>query len=95
LHQYVIKEAVFPARPVEALQRGFAKAERKFFEQAYSKEAQSIVDKSGSCAIVVLIVGSICYVANVGDSRALLSGHGGDKIYALSRDHKPGDDEER
>ena len=32
----------------------------------------TIVDRSGSCAIVLLIVGEMCYCANVGDSRAIL-----------------------
>lgn len=52
------------------------------------------LDRSGSCAIVVLIVGDQCYVANVGDSRAVMSGSAGSKVYTLSRDHKPSDPEE-
>ena len=56
---------------------------------------------------MVLIVEDMCYVANVGDSRAILSRYQfivvkilyyseeGKKIYPLSRDHKPSDDLER
>lgn len=42
-----------------------------------------------------MIVGDMCYVANVGDSRAILSQDGGQRVQALSRDHKPMDDIER
>ncbi len=47
------------------------------------------VDKSGSCAIVLLIIDEMAYVANVGDSRAIMSAKQGTKIYNLSKDHKP------
>lgn len=53
-----------------------------------------LVERSGSCAVVLLIVGDICYVANVGDSRAVMSLGGGRKVIALSRDHKPADTKE-
>lgn len=39
--------------------------------------------------------GDMCYVANVGDSRAVLSSGYGTRIFPLSRDHKPLDDDEQ
>lgn len=41
---------------------------------------------------LMFIVDDICYIANVGDSRALMSADGGNYSIALSRDHKPNDD---
>lgn len=37
----------------------------------------------------------MCYIANVGDSRAVMSGEGGNKVYNLSRDHKPNEENEQ
>jgi len=47
------------------------------------------MDTSGTCAIIVLIINKTCYVANVGDSRAILSQNCGKKVVPLSTDHKP------
>lgn len=49
-------------------------------------------DKSGSCCIVLLVVGDTCYISNVGDSRAVMSVELGRKAVQLSRDHKPQDE---
>ena len=57
-------------------------------------KASGQIERSGSCAIVILIVGNTCYIANVGDSRAIMSTDGGAKIFSLSRDHKPSDESE-
>jgi serine/threonine protein phosphatase PrpC len=51
-----------------------------------------MLDKSGSCAITCLFVDEVVYIANVGDSRALMSADGGNYTIDLSRDHKPNDD---
>ena len=50
-----------------------------------------MLDKSGSCAIVALLVEKRCFIVNVGDSRAIMSVDGGEKILLLSKDHKPED----
>lgn len=75
-----------------AIKRGLQLAEKTFIEQAQTKNS---LEKSGSCAILVLIVNDICYIANVGDSRALLCNEKGNKIVPLSLDHKPGSENER
>lgn len=53
----------------EALLLGFDKCERQFNELSFTGK----LDRSGSCAIVAFFHGSECYVANVGDSRAIMS----------------------
>lgn len=37
-------------------------------------------ERSGSCSVSIMIVGDTCYVANVGDSRAILSQDGGKRV---------------
>ena len=37
-------------------------------------------------------IDDVCYIANVGDSRAFMSANGGDYCVNLSRDHKPNDE---
>ena len=52
-------------------------------------------ERSGSCCIIAMIVKDEVYIANVGDSRAIMSRSSGKIIEALSRDHKPEDEGEK
>lgn len=57
--------------------------------EKFSNGRANMLDRSGSCAIVLLIVDDICYSINVGDSRAIMSSAGGKYVLSLSEDHKP------
>ena len=68
--------------------------------QALAKGYQAAVDElpsearhCGTTALVVWIRNDVAHVANLGDTRAVLSRGG--KAMRLSHDHKPRDDEER
>ena len=88
LHKFIINDKYFPSNPQKAIANGFIYAEKLFFKNFTG------IDNSGSCAIVVLIIENRVYIANVGDSRAILSAKNGTKFYPLSRDHRPGDEKE-
>ena len=102
----IFRESCFPFDPNKAILKGFAEAEKKFSQFVYPVKNSYVndADRSGSCAIVIIILGkfaifykvdNICYVANLGDSRALFSEKSGEKVYLLSKDHKPNDEDEK
>ena len=62
---------------------------KNFMNFVYLKN--ELLDTSGSCAIIILILNDTCYITNLGDSRALYSYNNGKKFYQISRDHKPND----
>lgn len=83
---------------MEALKEACQEADKDFMEIALaiakdSEEGKH--DRSGSCGVVVLTIDNKCYVCNVGDSRGILSRNMGAVKYALTRDHKPCDEQEK
>ena len=89
LHKYIINDSNFPKNPQKAILNGFLTAEDVFLKYCLANNCSS-----GSCALVIIIIEKKCFVANVGDSRAIMSGNNGDKLYVLSRDHRPADEKE-
>jgi protein phosphatase 2C family protein 2/3 len=55
---------------------------------------EPVLDTSGSCAVVLLFINEVCYIANLGDSRAVLSSNQGTTVTPLSVDHKPNEPSE-
>ena len=94
LHQYIIKDSNFPLNPLEAIRKGCELAEKEFLTLHALNKSQEIIDRSGSCAIFALVIEDMCYMGNVGDSRAVMSTQAGKKIVSLTTDHKPNDEKE-
>lgn len=60
-----------------------------------SQNVEFVRDKSGSCGIVCLLTEREIFVANIGDSRAIISGNRQRELRALTNDHKPSEDGEQ
>lgn len=90
LHQFIVRQDCFPEDVPTAIKLGCRDAENLFFELSEGQlKKTGELDRSGSCAITVLIVENTAYVANVGDSRCVLSKNSGKDIIELSQDHRP------
>ena len=77
LHKFIINDKYFPSNPQKAIADGFIYAEKLFFKNYTG------IDSSGSCAIIIVIIENRVYIANVGDSRAILSAKNETKFYPL------------
>ena len=65
----IASQPEFPGDLEGALRQGCMVAETEFMK----RNLNVIKDKSGSCAVILLVTPTKIYVANVGDSRAIMS----------------------
>ena len=93
LDSILFNTPTFPNHPLESIRDAFIKAENEFKQIAIQNN--KLVDRSGSCALIALIINDHLYAINLGDSRGLYSRDGGKKFYQISRDHKPNDEKEK
>ena len=85
----------FPENIPEAIKLAFERADKNFLENYSLNKKKEMIDKSGSCAVIFVLVDNKIYIANVGDSRCLLSLNGCKKFIEVTKDHKPNMPEEK
>jgi hypothetical protein len=93
LDTILFQQSMFPNNVVESVRETFNTVENKF--KQFAVQGTKLNDKSGSCAVISLIVNDILYSINLGDSRALYSRDSGKEFYQITRDHKPNDPKEQ
>ena len=97
LHKLIFNDINYPENVPEAIKNGFNKAENEFLNTIAlsNKDSNEILDRSGSCAVIILIVDTKIYIANVGDSRCLISMNDGKNYIVVTEDHKPNNEKEK
>ena len=89
LHVYIAKDPFFPHNPRQAIINAFQHADNYFLETVEKYTRGALLDRSGSCAIIAIILDDMCYLVNLGDARAIMSCGNGRYIAELSNDHNP------
>ena len=87
LHNFIASQQEFPNDLEAALRLGCRAGEKEFMK----RNLTSVRDRSGSCAVILLVTPHKVYCANIGDSRAILSRDFGKIKQQITWDHKPGE----
>lgn len=88
-HHFLINSQFFPTEIDKALCDAFLTSEEIFLNNHAIGKNNELLNQSGSCGLVIVIADKVCYIANVGDSRAILSTSNGKEVFQLTNDHKP------
>lgn len=73
---------MYPWDPGQALHDALLFSEEQYKKENVIKQDNKVYikDKSGSCALVCIVMNDKIFVANIGDSRAIMSMDGGKKV---------------
>ena len=88
LLRLICSNKFFPENIPEAIKYGFEKAD-EYFLNNYAMLNGQLIDNSGTCGLILLIVNNDVYIGNVGDSRCIGSFNKGKIQCDITRDHKP------
>jgi serine/threonine protein phosphatase PrpC len=91
LDSFLFNSDFFPSFLLKAVYEAYTKAEQEFETIALDPQKTVLLDKSGSCALSLIIIDDWCHVAYLGDSRGLYSFDSGNQLFQITRDHKPND----
>ena len=84
-----MRSELFPRDIEGALHDIFSRLENDFLSLVAINQDNTLNDKSGSCAVVTVIADKTVYIANIGDSRAIMSSYYGKEVTQITKDHKP------
>ncbi|KAG8660100.1 probable protein phosphatase 2C 47 isoform X2 [Manihot esculenta] len=84
---FIVEDSQFPSGTKKAIRSAFVKVDHAL------ADTKAVDSSSGTTALTALILGRTMLIANVGDSRAVLSKRG--RAFELSKDHKPSSTSER
>ena len=88
LLKYIISNNYFPNDIPNAIKFGFKTIDEDYLKN-YAYIDGNLIDNSGSCGLILLIVKNIIYIGNLGDSRCLGSFQNGKIQKDITIDHKP------
>ena len=77
----------FPKFPIKSLNKTFIQMEQNFFDKFKPNNLLSKLELSGSCAIILLMIGNKFYICNLGDSKIVKSENF--LVCNLNKQHKP------
>ena len=90
LLQYIYTNPDFPKNIEKSIKEAFIQADEDFLRNKNINYNYNInFDTSGSCGLILLIVDTKIYIANVGDSLCVVSCQNGKIQRDVTRDHKP------
>ena len=85
---YICNNEYFPNDIQNAIKYAFKKIDEDYLKN-HAFIDNKLVDNSGSCGLILLLINNLIYIANVGDSRCIGSFQNGKIQKDITLDHKP------
>lgn len=86
---YIIDDKDLLSNPKSSLMNAFIKAETEFVNKVKPTNIIDTFDRSGSCALVLLIINNQCYCSNLGDSLGYYSHSNYSSVSQINIEHNP------